>query len=84
MWHNAGMSSPPPSRWYARHLDEVGESYVGHAAFALAIAARCAWAAALLVVHALLPFLLERDGSSALQRIHDDIAARAAMRRKSP
>lgn len=63
-----------------RHLAEVGETYLDHAAFALSIAARCAWTAALLVVHALFPFLLERAGSNALKRIYADIAARAARR----
>jgi hypothetical protein len=84
MWHKAAMrSSSPPPRWYLRHLHEVGESYVDHARFALGIAGRCAWAALLLVVHAILPFLLERNGSATLQRIHDDVVARA-VRRKSP
>ena len=76
------MPSPPPSSRspFTRHLAEVGESYVDHAAFALSIAVRCAWTTVLLVIHALFPFLLERAGSEALKRIHADIAARAARR----
>jgi hypothetical protein len=85
MWHKAAMPSPSPAprRWYARHLADVGESYVAHARFALCIAARCVWTAVLLCVHAFFPFLLERSGSAALQRIHADIAARSAARTAS-
>lgn len=75
--------TPAPRRWYVRHLADVGETYIAHARFALGIAARCVWAAVLLCVHAIFPFLLERNGSAALQRIHADIAARGAARTAS-
>ena len=79
MWHKAAMTSPspPPHRWYARHLAEVGESYVDHARFALGIAARCVWTAGLLGVHAVFPFLLVRNASESLARIQADVAARS-------
>jgi hypothetical protein len=66
----------PSPHWFNRHLADVGETYAGHAVFALSIAMRCAWTSALLVIHAVFPFLLERAGSRALERIHADIAAR--------
>jgi hypothetical protein len=73
------MPSPsaPTPRWYARHLADVGETYIVHARFALGIAARCAWTAVLLGVHAVFPFLLVRNGSESLARIQADVAARA-------
>ena len=80
LWHKAGMSPLPPPRWYARHLREVGESYPEHAAFAVRIAARCAWASVQLVVHAALPFLFERGGSRTLERVQAEMAARAKRR----
>lgn len=64
--------------WFNRHLGEVGETYADHARFALYIAARCAWTAVLLFIHALLPFLLVRQGSESLARIQREVAARGA------
>lgn len=75
-------SSRPSSRSpLARHLEDVGETYLEHAGFALSIAVRCTWTTVLLVIHAVFPFLLERAGSDSLKRIHADIATRAARRR---
>jgi hypothetical protein len=73
VWHKAGMNKAP---WYARHLAEAGEGYFSHAAFAVGMAARCAWAAVALLFHAVFPFWAVCTGSDALRRANALLQAR--------
>lgn len=54
-----------------RHLDQVGETYFEHFGHALGFAATLALAAVVCLLHALLPFLFERTGSTLIRRLHD-------------
>ena len=58
------------------HLDEVGETYFEHLANAVGYAAKMLAAAAICLVHALLPFLLVHAGSDRVRRISAAMAKR--------
>lgn len=62
-----------------QHLDSVHEDYMTHLIFALKIATLCLFAGIALVIHALVPALFERTGSTTLKKIHDLIAERKKM-----
>lgn len=52
-----------------RHLDEVGETYLQHAWFALKGAGQCLLAAGALVIHAVVPRWFTRSASTRLNKL---------------
>lgn len=56
---------------FTAHPANVGESYLGHMAFAGWFASRLALAAGAALVHALLPFLFETTASRIVRELHD-------------
>jgi hypothetical protein len=56
---------------FTAHPREVGESYLGHAAFACRYGAKMTWGGIAAVLHGLLPFLFQTTGS----RITRELAA---------
>lgn len=58
------------------HLDYVGESYFAHMKFALTLVVLCVWAAIALVIHALVPAILQTTGGDAIRRMHRMMAER--------
>ena len=65
------------ARLFLTHPASVGESYLGHAAFALRFAGLLFAAGGAAVVHALLPFLFETTASRIIQRLHGMTAHRS-------
>ncbi len=53
------------------HLRQIDESYTQHMKHALSFAIELGLASMVCLVHAFLPFLFEKTGSSRVQRLHD-------------
>ena len=58
------------SELFSRHPASVGETYTEHMQVAAGFGARLFLASLACFVHALLPFLFERTGSTAIQSLH--------------
>jgi uncharacterized protein DUF6356 len=58
------------SELFSRHPASVGETYTEHMQVAAGFGLRLFLASLACFVHALLPFLLERTGSTAIQSLH--------------
>lgn len=56
---------------FLAHPRSVGESYLGHLAFALWFAGRLAAAAAAALCHAVLPFTCERTASTIIAELYE-------------
>lgn len=56
---------------FLTHPASVGESYLGHAAFALRFALMLLAAAGAALVHAVLPFAFERTASTIVARLYE-------------
>lgn len=54
---------------FTAHPESVGESYLGHMAFAAWFSSRLALAAGAALVHALLPFLFETTASRIVREL---------------
>lgn len=65
-----------PRKLMTDHPNSVGQSYLGHMAFALALAGLMLRAGLAALVHALLPFLFETTASDLLQRVNRRIGER--------
>ena len=59
------------SSFLTRHLESVDETYFEHFWQAVQFSLTLAVAAAVYLVHALLPFLFERTGSQLIGKLHD-------------
>ena len=59
------------AKFLTRHLESVDETYLEHFAHALSFAGTLTLAAVVCFVHALLPFLFERTGSTLITKLHD-------------
>lgn len=59
------------ANFLTRHLESVDETYFQHLGQAMRFAGTLAVAATACFVHALLPFLFERTGSTLIGRLHD-------------
>lgn len=57
------------SKVFTEHPESVGETYLAHLRAASSFSFTMARAAICCFVHAFLPFLFERTGSSAIQRL---------------
>jgi len=58
------------SELFTRHPASVGETYTEHMHVAAGFGLRLLLASMACFVHALLPFLFERTGSTAIQALH--------------
>jgi hypothetical protein len=58
------------SELFTRHPASVGETYAEHMQVAAGFGVRLFLASMACFVHALLPFLFERTGSTAIQSLH--------------
>jgi Family of unknown function (DUF6356) len=58
------------SELFTRHPASVGETYTEHMQVAAGFGLRLFLASLACFVHALLPFLFERTGSTAIQSLH--------------
>jgi hypothetical protein len=66
----------PRTRWsLSDHPSSVGESYVEHLGVALSFAGRLMLGGAACFVHAFLPFLFVKTGSSTIAELHDRMVA---------
>ena len=54
---------------FTKHLDEVGESYFGHALAALSISCRCMLAVYNQFLHAIFPFIAPMPGTDVCSLI---------------
>ena len=64
------------ARIFTAHPATVGESYVGHLAFAAWFASRLLLAGGAALVHAFLPFLFETTASRIVRELHQRIERR--------
>ena len=64
------------ARIFTAHPATVGESYVGHLAFAAWFASRLLVAGGAALVHAFLPFLFETTASRIVRELHQRIERR--------
>ena len=58
-------------RWFFDHPSSVGETYLEHQKMALGFSASLFAAAAACLIHALVPGLFQRTGSTVISRLHD-------------
>jgi hypothetical protein len=65
---------------FTEHPASVGESYFEHMRAALGFSGRLAAAATACLVHAFLPFLFVRTGSTAIARLYETMVAHRARR----
>jgi hypothetical protein len=63
-------------RLFTAHPASVGETYGGHLRAAVGIALRLIAGGVGCLVHALLPFLLQRAASDCVRELHDRLIAR--------
>lgn len=63
-------------RLFTEHPESVGETYVGHLRVAGAIAVRLLVGGVGCLVHALLPFLLQRAASDCVSELHERLIVR--------
>jgi len=68
-------------RAFTEHPASVGESYGEHLGQALYFGLRMVFAGFACLVHAVLPFLFVRTGSSAIAELHDRMIVRRVPRR---
>ena len=61
-----------------RHLQSVEESYFEHMLHALSFAVALFFAAVFCLLHAFLPFLFEKSGSSIVSKLHDRMVVNRA------
>ncbi|HEX6959289.1 MAG TPA: DUF6356 family protein [Ferrovibrio sp.] len=61
------------ARLFTDHPRSVGESYGQHAAMALSFSGRMLLASLACLVHAAIPGLFTRTGSTIISRLHDDM-----------
>jgi hypothetical protein len=64
------------ARLFIEHPRTVGEGYFEHMSAALSVARRLAVASAACVVHAIVPGLCKTSGSTAILKLHAEIAPR--------
>jgi len=67
-------------QWFFSHPREVGESYVEHQGVALSFSFRLFGAAAACFVHALVPGVFQRTGSTMVKRLHDEMVKNRVRR----
>ncbi|MFN3546691.1 MAG: DUF6356 family protein [Mesorhizobium sp.] len=65
------------ARIFTAHPATVGESYLGHMAFAAWFASRLFLAGGAALVHAFLPFLFETTASRIVRELHQRIERRS-------
>lgn len=68
------------ARLFTRHPQTVGESYLGHMAFAAWFSSRLFLAAGAALIHAVLPFLFETTAGRIVRDLAERMQRRAAGR----
>lgn len=68
----------PLTDLFTRHPDTVGETYLGHMAFALGFAGWLVVAGIAALIHAVFPFLFETTASRIITRLHARMTHRTA------
>lgn len=63
-------------RWFAEHPRSVGESYLEHSRAAARFGLAMVSGGIACLLHALVPALFERTGSSTVKRLYAEMAAR--------
>ena len=58
-------------KYFARHLEEANETYFQHFCHAMSFAGHMLFGATACAIHALLPFLFVRTGSSQIAQLYD-------------
>lgn len=66
------------ARHFTTHPQTVGETYLGHMAFALWFASRLMLAAGAALFHALLPFMFETTASRIVRELYERTSKRSA------
>jgi hypothetical protein len=63
-------------RWFLDHPRSINESYLEHQAHALKFSGSLIMAGLVCFVHALVPGLFERTGSTMVKRLHQDMVTK--------
>jgi hypothetical protein len=63
-------------RWFVAHPESVGESYAEHFGVASRFGLTMIAGGVVCLVHALVPALFERTGSTAIKRLYSEMVAR--------
>lgn len=71
------------ARLFTAHPETVGESYLGHMAFAAWFASRLGLAAGAAIVHAFLPFLFETTASRIVRELAERTQNRSSTVRSA-
>jgi hypothetical protein len=72
------------ARIFTSHPAKVGETYLGHMAFASWFASRLSMAAGAALVHAFLPFLFETTASRIVRELYERTHNRGTHALKGP
>lgn len=67
-------------RWFLAHPRSVNESYLEHQACALKFSGSLLKASAICFVHALVPALFERTGSTMVKQLHQEMVTHRMRR----
>jgi hypothetical protein len=70
-------------RIFTEHPDSVGETYGQHFVVAMGFGVRMIGAGIACLVHACLPFLFVRTGSTNVARLHEVMSARAQLAQRN-
>jgi hypothetical protein len=68
--------SNPIDRWFAAHPRSIGETYPEHSRIALRFGLTMLSGGFACLVHALVPALFERTGSSTIKKLYSEMLAR--------
>lgn len=63
-------------RWFLAHPRSVNESYLEHQAHALKFSGSLIMAGLVCFIHALVPGLFERTGSTIIKRLHQEMVTK--------
>ena len=63
-------------RWFLAHPRSINESYLEHQAYALKFSCSLIVAGLACFVHALVPALFERTGSTMVKRLHQEMVTK--------
>ena len=69
--------------FFTAHLEEVGESYLEHGAFACRYGAKMTAGGLAAFLHGIFPFLFKTTGSRITRELNDTLDASAARARRS-
>jgi hypothetical protein len=67
-------------RWFLAHPRSLNESYLEHQTYALRFSFSLFAAAGVCLIHALIPGLFERTGSTMVKRLHQEMVTKRVRR----